>query len=294
MFWYLIFRLGAFLVRHVPHRWGTRVARWLGRFIFRVSPVAAASCDNMAQVLGRGADPHEAVALAQRAFEERVLNYYDMLWLSTLPVEELGARTHIEGIEQVTRLVKQGQGAVVASGHIGPMEYMIQALAAYDLPCIGIVERLKSEKLHRYLLELRSVHGLDLISTDASLVEVYRRIKRGEILLSMADRDSTGTGLITDVFGEPAWVPDGYARLAVRAGVPVVFGYCIRTDGGAKGRVCPPIFPNGLLPKEQAVRDVIARTVHYMEQAIRENPSAWILSTPIWRLAEERLEGEAG
>jgi KDO2-lipid IV(A) lauroyltransferase len=292
MLWYLIFRFGAFVVQRAPHRWGTRIARWLGRLIYRVSPAATASRDNITHVLGRGVDPHEVAALAQRAFEERVLNYYDMLWLSVLSLEELGDRTHIEGIEQVTRLVEKGQGAVVVSAHIGPMEYMIQALAAYDLPCIGIVERLKSERLHRYMLKTRSLHGLDLISTDASLVEVYRRIKRGEILLSMADRDSTDTGLITEFFGEPAWVPDGYARLAVRARVPVVFGYCIRTDGGAKGRVYPPIRPNQSLSKDEAVRDVIARTVRLMERAIRENPSAWILSTPIWRLAEERLDGE--
>jgi len=213
-----------------------------------------------------------------------------MLWLSGLPLEEVTTRTSIEGLETVLHLVQEKRGAVAVSGHIGPMEFMIQALASIGYPLIGITEHLKSERLHRYVMDLRSVHGLNLISTEGPLLDVYRRLKRGEVLLSTADRDSTGTGLIVDFFGAPAWMPDGYARLAVRANVPLIFAYCIRTQGGAICRVLPPLYPEKSLGKEEAVIDLIKRTVRLLEEAIREEPAAWHLSTPIWRLAQERLE----
>jgi lauroyl/myristoyl acyltransferase len=290
MFWYVIFRLGAFLARRLPVRWGIALCRWLGRVIYRLSPVAEASRDNARHVLGPGADPARVSQVACAAFEERVLNYYDMLWLSGLPLEEVTARTSVEGLETVLHLVQEKRGAVAVSGHIGPMEFMIQALASYGYPLIGITEHLESERLHQYLMDLRSVHGLNLISTEGPLLDVYRRIKRGEVLLSTADRDSTGTGLIVDFFGAPAWMPDGYARLAVRANVPLVFAYCIRTQGGVVCKILPSLYPEKSLGKEEAVIDLIERTVRLLEEAICENPAAWHLSTPIWQIAQERLE----
>jgi lauroyl/myristoyl acyltransferase len=168
------------------------------------------------------------------------------------------------------------------------MEFMIQAVAAYGYPLFGITEKLKPERLHNYVMGMRTSHGLQLMSTDSSLIDVYRRIKTGEVLLSAVDRDSTNTGLVANLFGEPAWLPDGYARIAVRANVPVVFGFCQRTKTGAKGKVFPPIYPDPTLSKDERVKDVIRRTVQCLEEAIQDDPGEWHLSTPIWRLAEER------
>ncbi len=290
MLWYLVYRLGAFLARHLPQRWGVAIAQRVGRVIYRFSPVAEDSRDNVRHVLNPNADPDRVNRLARKAFESRVLNYYEMLRLSGMPLAQVSSSTSIEGLENVLPLLQEKQGAVVASAHLGPVEYMIQAIAAYGFPLICIAEHLKSERLHQYLMELRSGHGLDLISTQASLLDIFRRIKRGEILVSAADRDSTGTGLVVEFFGAPAWMPDGYARVAVRMNVPVVFGYCIRTESRVMGRVYPLIYPDQALEKEEAVRDVIQRTLRLLEEAIRENPGEWHLSAPVWRRAQERLQ----
>jgi KDO2-lipid IV(A) lauroyltransferase len=287
---YLLIRLATWLVRIVPTHWGISLTRWIGRAVYRVSPLAEASRDNARHVLGPQADPAQVSRVAQQAFENRVLNYYDMLRLSNQPLGQVSSRTWIEGMEHIQHIVNEKQGAVVVSAHIGPMEFMIQAVTALGYPFIGITEHLKPERLHQYVIGLRSAHGLDLISTQASLLDVYRRIKRGEVLLSTADRDSTETGRIVDLFGAPAWLPDGYARIAVRANVPLVFGYSQRTADGAKGKVFPPIYPDQSLGKEGAIQDLVMRTVHCLEEAVRENPSQWHLSTPVWRLAQERME----
>jgi KDO2-lipid IV(A) lauroyltransferase len=286
---YLVIRLATWLVRRVPTRWGTAITRWIGRAIYRVSPLAEAGRDNARHVLGPQVSPDQIAQVARQAFENRVLNTYDMLRLSDQPLGEVSSRTWIEGMEHIQHIVDEKQGAVIVSAHIGPMEFMIQAVTALGYPFIGITEHLKPERLHQYVIGLRSAHGLNLISTQASLLDVYRRIKRGEVLLSSVDRDSTETGRIVDFFGAPAWLPDGYARIAVRANVPLVFGYSQRTADGAKGKVFPPIYPDHSLGKEAAIQDVILRTVRCLEEAVREDPSQWHLSTPVWRLAQDRM-----
>jgi lauroyl/myristoyl acyltransferase len=286
---YLIFRLAVFLARRLPERWGIAIARWLGGLIFRLSPLAGAGRDNARHVLGPGADPAEASRLARQAFQNRLLNYYDLVRLSGMPLDEITRRMTIEGIEHLERIVTGKQGAVVVSGHVGPTELMIQAVASLGYPLIGIAEHLEPERFHQYVIGLRSAHGLNLISPQDSLLDVYRRIKRGEVLLSAIDRDSTDTGLVVDFLGAPAWVPDGYARVAVRASVPLIFGFCHRTDDGAMAKVYPPIYPDRSLGKEEAIMDLIQRALRLFEEAVREQPEEWHLSTPIWRLAEVRL-----
>jgi KDO2-lipid IV(A) lauroyltransferase len=290
MLWYIVLRVAGFVAKWIPPRWGKGIARWAGRVIYRISPVADASRDNARHVLGRGAGPERVSRVAQRAFENRVLNIYEMLWLPHRPLKEIGACTQIAGREHVDELVRCGRGALLVSAHVGPTEFMIQALTAFNYPMIGVIEHLEPERLLQYMMDLRGSHGLQLVSTHTSFIDIYRRVKRGEFLLSMVDRDSTGTGQIVDLFGEPAWVPDGYARLAVRADVPVVYGTCVRTAEGATAKLCQPIYPDRSLGREEAVLDIIRRTLAHLEEAIRENPGEWHLSTPIWRLAREPLE----
>lgn len=290
---YLLFRLATVLVRRLPERWGIAIARRLGGVIYRVSPLAEGGRDNAHHVLGPDADPASVSRLTRHAFQYRLLNYYDLLRLSGMPAAEISRRIKIEGTEYIDQVVAEGRGAVVIGPHMGPVELMIQGLASLGYRMIGITEHLEPERFHKFVMGLRSAHGLNLISTQGSLLDVYRRIKRGEILLSTLDRDSTGTGVVVDFLGVPAWMPDGYARIAVRAGVPLVFGFCRRAGDGAGGKIYPPMYPNGSLRKEEAVMDLVQRTVRLFEKVIREYPEEWHLSTPVWRLAQERLEKEA-
>lgn len=294
MFWYLAFRFATFLVRYLPRRWGIAFMRWLGTVIYHISPIADAVRDNFRHVLGPDADPERVSQLAQQAFRVRLLNYYDVLWLSDKSLDEVGWETTFEGLDEIDPLVEEKRGLVVVSGHIGPTEFMIQGVVSLGYDVFAIFEHLDNERMLDYMMELRSSHGLDIISTKGSLVGVYRRIKRGEILASAMDRDSTNTGRIVEFFGAPAWMPDGYARLAVRADVPVAFGYCRYTDDGPAGMLYPPIYPDKSLGKEEAVAELVAQTVRLLEEAIRYDPGAWHLTTPVWQLAQERLkEGAA-
>jgi lauroyl/myristoyl acyltransferase len=286
---YLAFRLFAFVARTIPQRWGQALACRLGGLIYRVSPLAEAGRDNFQHVLGPSADPDLVSLTAKRAFEQRTLNYFEMVSASNASLDHIDWRSKIHGLDELERVIAEKRGVILTAAHLGPMEYMIQGITALPYEMIGIQEQLENERVHEYLIGLRSAHGFEMLSTQGPLLEVYRRVKRGAVLLTAVDRDSTGTGLITEFFGAPAWVPDGYARLAVRAGVPVIFGYPWRTADGAECQVFPPIYPELSLPKEEAVQDLVNRTLRLLEQAIRAHPWEWHLSTPIWQLAQEKL-----
>ncbi len=292
---YLLFRLATFLARRLPSGWGYAISRGIGSLIYHVSPRAWAARDNARHILegkspGRPPNPKQVSHLAKQIFQSQVMNYYDMLRLSGMPAEELKGLVQFKGLEYAQGLLDDGRGVVLTSAHFGPMEYLIQCTALLGFPLVGIAERLKPDRLHDYMMTLRTAHGLELIPTDGPLLEAYRRLKRGEILASALDRDTTETGLIVPFFGQPAWMAEGYARIAVRARLPVLLGYGLRTENGIVAQIHPPIYPNPSLEPEQAVQELVRQVVSEFEGVIRAYPEQWLLISPLWHLAAERSQ----
>jgi len=283
---YLVFRLWVVLARALPERWAVAFARWAGRVAYRLSPRAEDSRDNARHVLGPDASAEHVSRVARDMFQKRALGYYDLARLPFKPPEYFEQRLTVIGVEHLEQLVQEKRGAVLTSAHKGPVEFMVQAIALMGYPVVGVMEHLSPERHHQYVINLRMAHGLELVSTRSSMLDLFRRVKRGEVLISALDRDSTDTGRIVDFLGAPAWMPDGYARVAVQANAPLLVGFVHETaEGGVIARFDPPLYPDRSLGKEQAVLDLMRRALQFFEQALRAHPEEWHMSTPVWRVA---------
>ncbi len=289
---HIIFRLWVLLVRVLPERWAVAFVRWVGGAAYRLSLQAGASRDNARHILGPDAEPEKVSRVAREMFQNRALGYYDLARLPFMPPEYFEQRLNLLGAEHIIeQVIAEKRGAVLISAHLGPVEFMIQAIALLGYPLIGIMEHLEPERHHQYVIRLRMMHGMELVSTQTSMLDIFRRVKQGKVMVSAIDRDSTDTGLIVDFMGAPAWMPDGYARVAVQANVPLVVGFVHGDgDGGVIVRFHPPIYPDRSLGKQKAVLDLMRQALQIFEQTLRAHPEEWHLSTPVWRVAQERLE----
>jgi KDO2-lipid IV(A) lauroyltransferase len=282
------------LARALPEPWVMAFVRWVGRVAYRISPRAEDSRDNARHVLGPDASAEEVSRVARDMFQKRALGYYDLARLPFKPAEYFEQRLTLIGVEYLEQVLREKRGAVLTSAHKGPVEFMVQAIALMGYPVVGVMEHLSPERYHQYLINLRRAHGLELVSTRSSMLDIFRRVKQGEVLVSALDRDSTDTGCIIDFLGAPAWMPDGYARVAVQANAPLLVGFIHETDdGGVIARFNPPLYPDRSLGKEQAVLDLMRRALQFFEQALQVQPEEWHMSTPVWRVAQERLQEDA-
>ena len=80
-------------------------------------------------------------------------------------------------------------------------------------------------------------------------------------------------------------MPDGYARIAVRAKLPLVMGYGMRTKDGILARLHPPFYPDPSLPTQQAIIDLVQRVMNEFEGLVRAYPEQWLLISPLWHPA---------
>jgi len=290
MLTYFLFRLMGFLAPRVPFDWGYRLGERLAGLVYRISPRAEAVRDNMRHVLGPGANPEAMEAAARQVFRTLVLNHYDLFRLPALPVAAIRALIEVEGWEHLEAAMAPGRGVVLVTAHCGNPEVFAHVVASLGVPLTGFFERLKPEVLYRYVHRLRTAHGLRLIPVGGPVLEVFRTLRRGEMVGLVMDRDTTDSGEVLEFFGEPAWLPTGYARLAAQARAPILLAVSHRLPAGrAVARLYPPLFPPAGLSREERTTWFLRQVLPRMERAIAQEPGQWWLTTPIWQIARQRL-----
>ncbi len=291
---YVAFRAWGAIAPRIPARWGYAVAGQLADLLHARNIQAVRGLrDNIRHAMGPSAMgpsamgpsalPDEVEGATRRAYRALLQNYFDLFRLPGLSLEQLRSFVSIVGWENVKAARALGRGLVLLTAHLGNPEAGLQIVGTTDLPVMGPAEHVQPERLYRYLVSLRTRHGLRLIPSDGPLLELFRALRRNEAVGLALDRDTTNSGAQVMLCGAPARVPDGYAHIAAKLRVPLVPAFCYCLPGHRTQLDIGPMF----LPDESADRDAIYRAaldfgVRELERAITTHPEQWVLTTPIW------------
>ncbi len=281
---YWAYLLGAAISRHLP----LPLAYWVGlrigdQFYFWNRPGRQAVMDNIRQIyVGRGIQPAEA---AIRGMARKVFQYFgkylvDFFRYSVLTPEEVRRIVSIEHVDYLTETYRRGRGLVVVTAHFGNWELGAAVAATLGLKVNALELPQPNAKLNRLFQAQRRRRGINLISVGQSALGVVRRLKRGEMVAVLGDRDFSGRNAhCLDFFGRPAPLPRGPAWLALNTGAPIVVGFLIRqVDDSFLLRLYPPIEPQPEAT-ENEIRGKIARI---LEKEIGERPYQWFIFDPFW------------
>jgi len=291
---YLLFRLAGMVAPLIPRRFaytllGLVSAVWYCLAAGNRRMIQA----NVRHVLGPTAHPAEVDRVARRIFHNLLKNYFDLFWLPAQRPEAIARLVTIHGYENANAALAAGKGAILVSAHLGNQEMMSQARALSDLKLTAVVEHVKNERVFRYLLSLRQSSTVRLIPQDGALKELLRALKRNEIIGLVFDRDVTESGRIIPVFGSPARLPDGYAILALRHGVPIIPAFVVRQpDDTYAGYVEKPMTFEGNANNDDDVRRVMMSVGAVVEKYLRAYIDQWVYFHYVWEDDKERLKNE--
>jgi len=213
-------------------------------------------------------------------------NYYDLFRVPALSLAEIDCLVKAEGREHGERALSKGKGVILVSAHFGNIDVVAQVLALWEMPVVILAEHLQPEALFQYICSLRANKGLRLIPIDGPLFEIFRALRRNEVVALAADRDITESGIVVDFFGAPARLPDGYAQLSLRTGAPIIVGFGQRLpDNTFVFYLEPPLELESTGDRNRDVRVGVEKVVAIMERYIGEHPDQWVMSVPIWQTA---------
>jgi len=251
----------------------TRVVRWLAEHDLGSPEVRAAATDGRALTrLVREAFMFSARYYVQLARAPLVDRAYLDRWLV------------VETPEILEATLGDPNGALFVGMHMGWFELpAVIAAARSGRPAIVPSETLADSAMQAYMLETRNRLGLELIELSGAKRLLKQALLDGRVVGLLGDRDITGGGIDTTLFGAPAPLAAGPALLAMDTGItPHVFG--VWRDRSGVYHVSAEAVP---MPAEGSRRErvtaFLAAEARAFERHIARAPEQWIaIFHPIW------------
>jgi lauroyl/myristoyl acyltransferase len=283
---YYLFRFAGFICPRLPTRFGYWFFARLGDLFFLLAAKKQQTYFyNLRRVLGDSATPAQMNAVARRAFQNQLKNYFDLFRWHRITKEKVRQQlAELHGYDYLENAMKRGKGVIAGSAHFGAWDLVIHLTAAYlDARIVVPNERIKPERLFQYILALRRSQGIEVVPIDVAPRAMIKALRDKQMVGLAYDRDITKTGPVVTFLGVPTQMPDGAVQLSLKFGAPVVIGFSVRQpDNRSIVYIEPPLEfeKTGDTPRDIQVG--VQRIAAVLEKYIRQYPDQWLMFQRIW------------
>jgi KDO2-lipid IV(A) lauroyltransferase len=288
----------SWLVCHLPERPLTALAEAAGELWYRAAPGRAAQARrNLGRVAGalaadgRGSpalraaatDPAALERLVRRAFRHSARYYLEVARTPAITTGYLDARVVIETPDTVATAFQPGRGVLFVGLHFGSLELPGLYLASRVGGAVAPMETIDDPDLQAWFVRTRGAMGIRIVGLREARRELLAALRTGTSVGLVGDRDLTGGGTLTQLFGAPAMLPLGPAMLAVEADAPL-FVVGVRRAAGERYRgrlIAIPLPPEG--SRRERVTSLTAELARAYESIVADAPEQWwSVFFPIW------------
>ncbi len=238
---------------------------------------------NFAHVLGLDPGDRRVRAMALRAYHGYGRYLVELMRLPSGQTEALAALVPDLDAEEAKRLWREapnGGGIIFTVGHVGSNDAVAAAIARHGMPISVLADDSSFPELFALLRRQRESWGVQVVAWR-NLREIYRVLRRREMLALLIDWGYRSDGIPVRLFGSWTALPAGPATLAAKTGSRIL-PITIRRMPDDTFRVTwrQPVDVASADPAElqratQAMADALAET-------IGTSPEQWYSFKPIW------------
>ena len=282
MLTYVAFKFGALLTRAIPLRVSYAVARGLGVLAYLAWPGGRRRCvANMLRVTG--GDAKAARKLARRSFGNYIVYLVDFVRFLRTDATEINRRVVWDGWAGL-QAERRGNGIVFVTMHFGNWDLGAAILAQKGFPISVIADTFENGPVNRLVLGSREHLGMKVIAAERMGPGILRALRGNDVVAVLIDIPEPSAGIEVEFFGERIAVPDGPARIALRAGSSVIAAALPRIHPWGDSvtvQVAPVAFtPTG--DQDADVRGLTQAVFHQLEQFVRRDPAQWYIFRSLW------------
>jgi lauroyl/myristoyl acyltransferase len=249
-----------------------RVATWLAEHD-RGTPLARAAAH----------DSRALERLVRLAYRHAARYYLEVARTPGVRPADLEARLEVDTPEAVADAFTPGRPSIFVGLHYGAIELPALFLAARVGGAVAPMETLTDPDLQDWFIRTRGAVGVRIVGLREARRELGAALKAGTSVGLVGDRDLTGGGTLTELFGAPARLPLGPALLGIESGAPL-FVVAVRrtTPGHYIGGVERVDVPTEGTRRERATL-ATERVAQAFERRIEQAPEQWwAVFFPIW------------
>jgi KDO2-lipid IV(A) lauroyltransferase len=168
--------------------------------------------------------------------------------------------------------------------HFGAIELPAMYIAnALGRTVTAPMEAVTDPALRAWFRESRARVGVDIIPLRDARRALLDRLRRGETVGLVNDRDLLGSGIPTPFFGHDAPIPPGAALLAIETGARIYVSACRRVGGGRYIGTMIPVYPPAEGTKRERMDGLTAGIARAFEEILANAPEQWWgAAHPIW------------
>ena len=281
-----VIRTGLLAARAAPRWAGYGLAERVGKMIERQKPAVYWQLrENISHIPGTDDEPGKLDSLTRQAFINAGRYYYDFYNSIGLPPEAIREKVDVPYVvfEEIEKARSAGRGIQLSGIHLSNFDLGSISLAAHGLTIHGLSAANPNEA-YEFQNEIRKKYGFIATPIDAStLRSAIKRLKDGGIVAGAIDWPHPEEPTVTEVFGKPAYVPLGTAKLALLTNaVTLILAFYEESPGCYKMHVSKPLDPIRTGKKQE---DILANTRAYMrvfETFVSQYPAQWMMFHKFW------------
>lgn len=181
--------------------------------------------------------------------------------------------------------LKEGRGAVLATGHLGNWELFAASLGTWYRPFYVIARPSYHQRITDFISRFRLSNGVhEVLRGERELWQkMINVLKEGNMIGILGDVDTKVPGAFVDFFGRKAHTATGTAALALQTGAPLLSVFCIRTKEKRYRLVVKRVEPVRTGDNIADVEGLTAELAQITESHIRRWPEQWIWMHKRWK-----------
>jgi len=270
------------VIRRMPSGWAVSICR-LFAWTAYILRVRRSVIETNIAIAFPDLSPGDRVDLIRRIY----LNLGEFLgsWL-TLPSKKgrLVETVPLVNASVLEELKPAGKGLLVCSGHLGHWEILAARFAEHGKWKVTIVRhRLNNTRLDQWFTDVHELMDFGDVIKGKSLLEIFRRLRRDEIIGMLVDQSGRGAGIWIPFFNRPTSFHRGPGMILSKSGCPAITAFCVPSaTGGWEIRLRKMQFEiTGDL--ETDTYQVMREYARHLEAIIREFPDRYFWFHRRWK-----------
>lgn len=273
-------------------RWGARLGRLARRVLRRRDKLAMR---NLRETFPAKSEPELRTILdaCWVHFGREALRYIRMQRMS---LEEIIAHCTFVNEKILDDAIAAGNGVVLISAHYGAWEVAGLAIMSRVRNVYTVARRLDNELLERDLSRIRARTGAVVVDRRKAARPLMKGLAENGVIILLPDQAVLPReGILVPFMGRKAWTTPAPARMALRNGSPLVFGFCIPDGAVHRLEFQETIAIDQLPEKERTDEALTARINDVISRRIEARPELWLWMHDRWKwTASGESEGVDG
>jgi KDO2-lipid IV(A) lauroyltransferase len=222
----------SFFISKLSLRTLDRLARFLTFVLFRVFRLRRSLIlKNLDIAFANEKTAEEKEEIASSCFYHFVLTSLEFLYFRK---GDIAKNMSYVGAESLVRALEKGKGAYVIAMHMSNWEASASGVSKQIKPVHVVVKKVGSEGVNRFVTELRTANGMNVIlrkSTGDAVRSMRNVLKKGDVVAVMLDQARPGEPFLP-FFGRPAKTNTSFTAIWARIKAPVFMAYSVRLEPG--------------------------------------------------------------